>query len=166
MEFVIRKSFPYEEDMFIKLLSGLLDFNKKHSTSDPDFIQILNFRKQMAKDLFGNQDDKNVIFFALTEGLAIGFLRAHIYVPDYTTDIVAERAGNIDELYIDEKFRGKNVGQMLLDEACTWMMNSGAMDVTLQMYGWNTFAATFYRRQGFQTLDIRLKRKLTLTERA
>lgn len=161
MSVLIRNPQPDEKDIFVHLYSQLLEFNRKNNPPDENFEQNLIARKEMAKNLFDQQDHHHLILLAFIDEEPVGFIRAHIYQPDYTTDLVEDWAGNIDELFVRQGFRGNNIGQLLITEAEEWMKENGVNHVTLQMYSWNDRAGEFYEKQGFEVLDIRLKKEIT-----
>lgn len=160
MSAIIRKPLPEEKQTFINLYSQLLEFNRSNTPQDDQFDQALVARQEMAKHLFDQQDEHHLILLAFINDEPVGFTRAHIYQPDYTTDLVDDQAGNIDELFIKKGYRGKNIGQLLITETEEWMKEHNVNHVTLQMYSWNDKAGNFYEKQGFEVLDIRLKKEI------
>lgn len=62
------------------------------------------------------------------------------------------RAGIISDLYVHKFFRGKGLGQMLLDKACKYAKDSGCEFIELRSDapGWTR---DWYKRQGFNKQD-------------
>jgi diamine N-acetyltransferase len=61
----------------------------------------------------------------------------------------AEKTGEIESIYVLEKYRGLGVGSLLMEGALTWMEVKGAAKKTVIVAAGNEQAFGFYERYGF-----------------
>lgn len=64
-------------------------------------------------------------------------------------DFKAPKRGRITELVIDEEYRGKGIGKILLREMKEYLKSNGCEKVLIAVFGYNESAIKFYKENGF-----------------
>jgi ribosomal protein S18 acetylase RimI-like enzyme len=93
------------------------------------------------------EDDTRPVFVAVEEEQVLGYVfcifqqvkDSHILTPVKTL--------YIDDLCVDEKFRGKNIGKKLYEFACLFAKSNGCYNLTMNVWGGNE-AVKFYGKMG------------------
>ncbi len=65
--------------------------------------------------------------------------------------IEASGGWSINQIRIDEKFRGKGYGRRTMEEAEIWIRSRGGTRLTLNVFGHNAIARSLYDSLGFRT---------------
>jgi diamine N-acetyltransferase len=100
-------------------------------------------------------EDRKEHFLNLARG---GLLRVEIARdPDSGQDIgycvtslSAEKNGEIESIFVDEAYRGRQIGTTLARRALEWMQGHGAVRVRVSVAYGNEAALDFYRKSGFE----------------
>lgn len=66
----------------------------------------------------------------------------------------------VDELAVIEASRGQGVGRMLMAAAEEWARSQGFPELWVAAWAFNNAAAGLYRRQGFEPLNTRFRKRL------
>lgn len=66
----------------------------------------------------------------------------------------------VDELAVIEGSRGQGVGRMLMAAAEEWARGQGFPELWVAAWAFNEAAAGLYRRQGFEPLNTRYRKRL------
>jgi ribosomal protein S18 acetylase RimI-like enzyme len=66
----------------------------------------------------------------------------------------------IENVIVDEVFRQKGIGQMLMREAEAWAQENGASMVELNVYDFNQAAIALYERLGYHMVSHKMARNL------
>lgn len=144
----IRKAIKEDADRIMQLLVQVCNV---HSENRPDLF-IKNTTKYTPEQLYEIMDDPNrPIFVALNEndtviGYCFGIFQSHKSdnnMPDITTFY-------IDDLCVDENFRGRHTGRALYDHAVQFAKENGCYNVTLNVWDKNDAAIKFYESCGFK----------------
>jgi diamine N-acetyltransferase len=61
----------------------------------------------------------------------------------------AEKTGEVESIYVSEKYRGRGIGDALIKSALSWMQQRDAAKKTVIVAAGNEQAFTFYERYGF-----------------
>lgn len=101
-------------------------------------------REKLAEELAAAQSE---FYFAWFEGQCAGYLKINIgcTLPDRTAEPVLE----IQRIYVLQKFQGKHVGQLLLNQALAIAGERGLPYSWLGVWEKNPRAIAFYRKNGF-----------------
>ncbi|MEM3597049.1 MAG: GNAT family N-acetyltransferase [Candidatus Bathyarchaeia archaeon] len=100
------------------------------------------------------RDDNHVVLVAEVDGQIAGFLHLLFY-----TDILhGGLNSHVLLLFVKAKYRGKQIGRKLLDEAVKQAIRRGAIEMHVD----TTFeeAAKFYRKYGFKDDGVMLELQL------
>jgi diamine N-acetyltransferase len=75
------------------------------------------------------------------------------------TTVTADGWGEIDSMFVEEKFRGCDVGSELVRRALAWLDSVGASSKVVTVAHGNERALTFYRRFGFHPRSVLLEQR-------
>lgn len=65
--------------------------------------------------------------------------------------------GYLGLIYVDENYRGQNIGTQIVDKLVGWAKLQGISEIRLQVYASNLSAIKSYKKQGFQSYIEELK---------
>ena len=69
-------------------------------------------------------------------------------------DFKTPKRGRITELVVDENYRGKSIGKILLQEMKSYLKSVGCDKVLIAVFGYNESAIKFYKENGFHVRAI------------
>lgn len=100
-------------------------------------------------DIINNQ----IVYLAFDNGKPIGYLAGNTKAENaYLIIKVAE----IDNMFVDNDYRGKNIGSMLIDKFKEYCIDKGITTFKVNASAPNTKAIEFYKKNGFKEHDITL----------
>lgn len=148
-------------DEVYALWHELLDFHQSHH---PIFRYKPNSEQELRKELLLRLKDKDTKVFGYVQqdewqGTVIANLKQA--APGFKFSM----KGYIAETIIKEKFRGKGIGNELVEAAKNWLIDKGADHIELQVSVKNKAAIGFWEKQGFtpttqhMMLDVSSKTK-------
>jgi GNAT superfamily N-acetyltransferase len=97
-------------------------------------------------------DPAHLFLVAEEDGQVIGFVNANFRPQLHHLG----RVGTIDELVVDEAFRGRRVGERLVEAVLEEARRRGADVVEVMTHERRERARAFYRRCGFEATSIKL----------
>ncbi len=111
-----------------------------------DFLDEFYNEARIAQELSNPAD---YTFFALQEGEPIGFLRFLDAEVPFPRD-AAEKALELNRLYVDAPHKGKGVAKVLMDFYMDYAAAEGFRFLWLGVWEHNYRAQAFYRKWGFR----------------
>jgi len=122
--------------------------------SEENMIKYLE--EQLSIDTLTTElKDKNTEFyFATINEAVIGYLK--INFGQSQTELKADKAIEIERIYVLKDFHGKQVGQLLFNKAIEIARNRKAQFVWLGVWEENKRAISFYKKNGFVEFDKHL----------
>ena len=108
-----------------------------------------NFNSEQLKNELNNANSQ--FYIAYSDSEAVGYLK--INFGDAQTESINENALEVQRIYVLQKFHGKNIGQLLLDEVKKIAKSSGVDSVWLGVWEENHRALRFYTKNGFIVFD-------------
>lgn len=108
------------------------------------------FGEQYTKDLLKQvQKEEGKIFVAERKRAIIGCVAGVIkrYKEQEASCLASSMNGRVLELYVDERFRGKNVGRRLMDVMEHYFRERGCSFVRVEAFAPNSVARKFYRKK-------------------
>lgn len=150
---IVRPAETRDEAIFLELSIGLSKFNRAHRDFGP-INNHLEERVKRCREIFGANDDKQLILIAEAEGKALGYGLCNYF--ERRGSIV----GYIDELYVKEEARGLGLGKQLMNSCMEWMKERGATRVTLNAFAFNQNALAIYEKDGFKVYAMSLEKQL------
>jgi len=125
-------------------------------------LQQLWPNRQLNKELLGKaflnsfNIEGHIIRLACSGDEVIGLCALSLRNNLYAQGILA----NIDELVIDEKYRGKGIGKLMLDDATSIATNKNCAFLELESAFHREDAHRFYEKEGFEKTGYFLSKKL------
>jgi ribosomal protein S18 acetylase RimI-like enzyme len=96
--------------------------------------------------------NRNSMFYlAYSNAVAVGYLK--INFGDAQTETHDQNALEVHRIYVLQTFHGKNIGQLLLNEAKKLAENNGITSIWLGVWEENYRAIQFYAKNGFVVFD-------------
>ncbi len=132
-----------------------------HARVRPDLF-IPGKKKYTAEELEALIGSEDTIIFVCTDdtGLIMGyaFCMDKTYSGNHSTN--PDKMLYIDDLCVDEKFRGKHVGRILCEYVKEYAKEKGYQRITLNVWEFNTGARAFYDTLGFEPLKTVMEMRL------
>ena len=103
-----------------------------------------------------------VIYLAERDGKIVG-CSAGIMPKQPLHDVLAgvpSKFGRVQEMYVDEKFRGEGIGKVLIEKCEVYFKQNGCDVALVEVFAPNKSAYEFYRACGYADRDINLMKKL------
>jgi GNAT superfamily N-acetyltransferase len=107
-------------------------------------------------------NESSRIFIAETNGDLIGFAHGDV---SHRTDYLPKNVGSISTVYVNNNFRRKGVGALLIRHVCEFFDSEGVEDVTLRYIIGNKEAERFWGKLGFKPVITTAKIDLKDLER-
>ena len=107
-EVIVRPTEARDEAVYLELCIGLTKFNRAHRDFGP-LEPHLEETVKRGREIFGANDDKQLILIAEADGKALGYGLCNYF------ERRGEVVGYIDELYVKEEARGLGLGKKLMN---------------------------------------------------
>jgi GNAT superfamily N-acetyltransferase len=134
MEIKIRKGKKEDLPQVLGLIKELAEYERAPH-------EVTNTLEAMQEDGFGNNPIFGLIVAETTDNTIIGIA---IYYTKYST--WKGKGIYLDDIIVNEQYRGKGVGKKLFEEVIMVSRNIGAKRMEWQVLEWNTPAIEFYKR--------------------
>jgi GNAT superfamily N-acetyltransferase len=136
-----RKATKEDEGILFDLSVKFSEYNANLSGKREEFFYENweeGFKEEIRESI---QDENSFVYLALVEGEPAGYVYSRCCKECYYY--------SIDELFVDEKFRGMRIGESLLQQALDY---GKTVDLPLRMevFAWNKPAIDFYLKKGFK----------------
>ena len=151
MKIYVRRAVQGDEP---RILDILLQVNNVHAEGRPDIFKKGGrkyTREQLSMLLV---DESRPIFVAIDEesGDILGYGFCAIIDTAETSNLKPRRELYIDDLCVDEVYRGNGIGQIIFDYIREYAKEIGSYHLTLNVWACNPSAMKFYEKQGMQML--------------
>ncbi len=146
-----------------------------HETDETDLDYVIDLWEKLKhnhklKSRYFFQDYENIGFEDRKEQLLKksenGILRVDLamdsvneQVIGYCISSISNEIGEIDSLYVEEKFHSKGIDDNLIKRALTWMDAKDVENRKVQLYAGNDDTIQFYSHYGFHPVQIIMKQK-------
>ncbi len=118
----------------------------EHNTID-DMQTYLNDNLSIEKLTVELSNENSKFYFASFDNKIIGYLK--INFAQAQTELKDTSSVEIERIYVLKNYHGKNVGQVLFDEAISLAKQTTAEYVWLGVWEKNPRAISFYKKNGF-----------------
>lgn len=154
-------------DFLKPLVNQLMVFQAQHATIRPDIMGSMNYDNRMKSEYKGSKNEHLLIAYADEKpvGFAYGTI-AEVTETDVTTTPdwaktlqgmgfypdnydVPKTVGIFKLLFVDENYRGFNIGKKLSDNLMTWLREQPVKDLWVYVANGNEKVARFYANYGF-----------------
>ena len=150
----IRQALPTEWQQLQTLNDEVFADNYKY---DPDLKRDWAMSpegERYFKELIS--DPSQCCFFAEDNGKLVGYIAAAPKEISYRNSKYLE----IDNMGVSPEYRGKGVGTMLIEEVKKWAKENGYNKLFVNSYFKNTSTINFYKKNGFNEIDVSLEMEL------
>lgn len=151
---IIEYNSKYEEEFRNKIFDlgkyiGSLDLLKKNKILD-------SYRQIYVDNLFDKVKENNgKIYLCIDNDLVIGTI---VGITQKKSEVKKTyhlgNTGEILELYIDQEYRRKNIGNELIKKMETYFKENDCDEIRLSVFASNCNAIDFYHRVGFSNRNI------------
>lgn len=144
--------------------AGIQDLKQLQEISTETFVQTfaeVNTKEDMEKYLSEHlslsklsaelNDAESDFYFAQLNDQVIGYLKTNSGAAQ--TELKEADGLEVERIYVLKEFKGKNVGQVLLDKAITVAHDQKAAYIWLGVWEENYRAIRFYEKNGFSVFD-------------
>jgi len=154
---IIRKADNNDLDDILRLNFGL--FKKEYKEYDKKLNLKWTFGKVGTTYFKKNISGKNsFVFVAENEGKIIGYLCGVMRDCPYDYRIIPKYA-ELENMIVDEEFRGEGIGEMLTKEFLKWCKGKKANVISVNASIQNKNGIEFYRKMGFKDYSLTLEIK-------
>lgn len=138
----------------------LFQVHKVHSDVRPDLFKpgAKKYTDDELKAIFNN--DKTPVFVAENDGNVLGYafcIHKQFIDDNNMTDV---KTLYIDDLCVDEAFRGHHIGETLYNYVIDFAKTNGYYNVTLNVWADNVKAVGFYEKIGLNIQKIGMEKIL------
>ncbi len=151
----IRQAKVEDIDDILRLLT---EVGNVHHKIRPDLFNAdtTKYTKEELKEMI---DNNHIIFLAIEDHKVLGYLFGEI--EHYGNQILVERKTfYIDDLCVDERVRGKQVGKKLYEYTLHYAKEIGCYNVTLYVWEGNDSAIGFYKYLGMNVQKTKMEQIL------
>jgi GNAT superfamily N-acetyltransferase len=157
----IRAATSRDYDALLPLFLELRRFSRdRHPPRPDDFAVVLASGRDYLREILARGAGARTLLAVDQSETIAGYLVATLREPNPLTSAGAVRTGSIDELFVDDRYRGTGAGGALVDAAIRWFRERGAERAEVGAYSWNADAIAFYERHGFVPFTVTLTRPL------
>ena len=151
----IRRAENKDISRLTELLQQVLEL---HAKIRPD-VFIPGTTKYTQEELEGIiKDDMSPIYVAVgDDDDVIGYAFCQIKEQPFSNNMVPFKSFFIDDLCVDEAFRGKHIGESLFEYVKDRARELGCYEVTLNVWSGNEGAEHFYEKMGMKTKERQME---------
>ncbi len=155
MKITIRKATNKDLSKLMELIKDVVDYHYKIDKYYKPFSKY----KGLDKYAEGQLKDKNVkMLVAENNGEIIGrIVGIIIKAPPYITP---KKIGNIDDAFIKENYRNKEIGKKLINELFKWFKEKKIKHIELSVDARNNIGIKAWKKFGFYDYRIEMKKDL------
>lgn len=131
-----------------------------HVQERPDIYK--NTEVPLDKDYYSCllKDENAKVILAISEDRAIGYSIFEIKVTPNRDNLVYRKIIYVDDICVDENYRGKGIGKKLFKYISEYGKGVGAHSLELSVWEFNKGAIDFYNKMGMDTKNRRMEIKL------
>lgn len=152
-----------DKKAFVKFLEDLQDYIIQ---IDPlkRFVRFPDYGKSYAEELITQISKQNgIIYFAEDENIPVGVIVGIIeeLTEKDLLECVPSKIGTILQLIVNDEYRGKNVGSLLINSAEEYFQSQKCDVIYAGVLEPNKRAHDFYQKKGYQNRIITLMKKIS-----
>jgi len=153
---IIRKATENDVD---RLRDMLFQVQALHAKGRPDVFKA-GTHKYSKEEIMGFlSNELSPVFVAdLGDGVAVGYAFCDIREQKETSNLKPSKTYYLDDLCVDEKYRGKGIGKQLYNYVLSQAELTGCDSLTLNVWHLNESAIRFYERVGMSPLKSTMEK--------
>ena len=140
------------------IINMLYQVQAVHANARPDVFKM-GAKKYTEEDVLNLMADKTTpIYVAVDEtDLAVGYAFCEIQQVENSRNLQTMKTFYIDDLCVDEKFRGKGIGRKLYEFCLKTAKELKCYHLTLNVWRLNESAERFYEKMGMKVLKTTME---------
>ena len=142
-----------------RLTALLYQVHAVHSEGRPDIFRR-GSKKYTEQELQKILSDENTPVLVYDDGDVLGYAFCVLEEIKDNTSLCDRRSLYIDDICVDERERGKHIGQTLYEAALALAREKDCYHVTLNVWHLNEGAMRFYERCGMKPLKVTMEKIL------
>ncbi len=149
---IIRRA---EEKDIEGILKLLVQVDMVHHNGRPDLFKgpTTKYSKEELQDIV--KDDKRPVFVCADDNDSVLGHAFCVHKQEISDRVLTDiRTLYIDDICVDEKVRGQNVGRQLYDYVVSYARDNGYYNITLNVWTCNPGALKFYEAMGLKPQKI------------
>ena len=145
-----------------RLNDMLLQVQRLHAEGRPDIFQLRPGAKKYTSEELAAilADDDTPVFVYEDSGLVMGYAFCIYQVTKETDSLCGRKVLYLDDLCVDEPYRGRHIGRKLYEFVLDTARANGCDSVTLNVWRVNPSAERFYQSMGMQPLKTMMEQTL------
>ncbi|TSC83559.1 MAG: GNAT family acetyltransferase [Microgenomates group bacterium Gr01-1014_16] len=107
--------------------------------------------------------NKGKIYFAQDEGKVVGYIFGFVcdkQSEEKLLEVVPSQVGQIEDVYVEEEYRGKGVGKMLMEKMEDYLKDQGCDSIWLEVFAPNFDAHAAYLKMGYVDREVGMLKRL------
>lgn len=162
MNLTIREYQDSDKELLKKLIEKLMDFVV---ATDPikRIRRMEGFGPSTLKKLLRKIDENSgKIYFAEVDGRVVGYVAGFVGTQskENLLEVIPAKVGYIEDLFVEDKYRGKNIGTLLMEKMEEYLKSQGCDSLWLEVFAPNKKAYEYYKKLGFMDREIGMLKKL------
>ena len=139
------------------ILNLLQQVNLIHHNGRPDLFNVgTKYTKEQLENIICDND--RPILVADDNGVIEGYAFCIYQTHENETILTDIKTLYLDDLCVDEKYRGEHIGKKLYDAVLKLAKENGCYNMTLNAWCFNQRAVGFYEKCGMQPLKIYMEK--------
>ena len=139
------------------ILNLLQQVNLIHHNGRPDLFNVgTKYTKEQLENIICDND--RPILVADDNGVIKGYAFCIYQTHENETILTDIKTLYLDDLCVDEKYRGEHIGKKLYDAVLKLAKENGCYNMTLNAWCFNQRAVGFYEKCGMQQLKIYMEK--------
>ncbi len=139
------------------ILNLLQQVNFIHHNGRPDLFNVgTKYTKEQLENIICDND--RPILVADDNGVIKGYAFCIYQTHENETILTDIKTLYLDDLCVDEKYRGEHIGKKLYDAVLKLAKENGCYNMTLNAWCFNQRAVGFYEKCGMQPLKIYMEK--------
>lgn len=139
------------------ILNLLQQVNLIHHNGRPDLFNVgTKYTKEQLENIICDND--RPILVADNNGVIKGYAFCIYQTHENETILTDIKTLYLDDLCVDEKYRGEHIGKKLYDAVLKLAKENGCYNMTLNAWCFNQRAVGFYEKCGMQPLKIYMEK--------
>lgn len=132
---------------------------KMHDDTMPDYFKPVPQGEQLNNIKEMLSDERIVVFKAIVEKKICGFLFLEM-IHRASSGLAFSKLGSILNVGVDESCQNRGIGTALLQGTEKYVKAQGGEAVDLCVFAFNQRAIELYKRQGYQIIDVSMRKIL------
>ena len=109
------------------------------------------------------RENNGKIYIAEDDGKPIGYIFGFVcdkQSEENLLEVVPSLIGQIEDVYVEPEYRGKNIGKLLFNKMEQYLKEKGCDSIWLEVFASNTTAHAAYLKMGYTDREIGMLKKV------